>query len=75
MLVDAGLGVRFWGEADMTAIYIKNRSPTVAVPNATPEELWTGSKVDLSHLRVLVVRPSPIYLIVIDANLTLSLGN
>lgn len=36
----------------MTGIYLKNLSPTVAVPGATPEEIWTGYKTDVSHLRV-----------------------
>lgn len=51
MLIDSGLNERFWGEAVYTAIYLKNRSPTVAVPNMSPEEAWSGTKVDLSHLR------------------------
>jgi hypothetical protein len=36
----------------MTAIYLKNRSSTIAVKGTTPEEIWSGSKVDLSHLQV-----------------------
>lgn len=52
MLLEANLGKRYWGEAVMTAIYLKNRSPTAAVPGATPEQIWTGSKVNLDHLRV-----------------------
>lgn len=56
MLFDAKLGKRYWGEAVMSAIYLKNRSPTAAVPDATPEQLWTGNKVDLSHLKVFGCR-------------------
>lgn len=52
MLQDSGLGIRYWGEAVSTAIYLKNRSPTVAVVDATPEEIWSNFKVDLSNLRV-----------------------
>lgn len=52
MLQEAGLGQCFWGEALMVATYVKNRSPTVALNGRIPEEVWTGSKVDLSHLRV-----------------------
>lgn len=52
LLEDSGLGRRYWGEAVTTAIYLKNRSPTVAVSGATPEEIWTGAKVDVSDLRV-----------------------
>ncbi|CAH2097396.1 unnamed protein product [Euphydryas editha] len=36
----------------MTAIYLKNRSPTTALAGRIPEEVWTGSHVDLSHLQV-----------------------
>lgn len=52
MLKDADLERRYWAEAVNTACYLKNRSPTAALTNSTPEELWTGSKVNLSHLRV-----------------------
>lgn len=52
MLQGAGLCGRYWGEAVMTAIYLKNRSPTAALSGRTPEEVWTGSKPDLSHLHV-----------------------
>lgn len=52
ILQDSGLNKKFWGEAVMTAIYVKNRSPTAAIPEATPEELWSGSKIDISNLRV-----------------------
>lgn len=52
MLQDSDLGKQYWAEAVNTAIYLKNRSPTLALKDVTPEEAWTGEKVDLSHLRV-----------------------
>jgi hypothetical protein len=52
MLQGAGLGRHYWDEVTMTAIYLKNRSPRTVVKRATSEEIWSGSKVDLSHLRV-----------------------
>lgn len=52
MLKGAALCGRYWGEAVMTAIYLKNRSPTAALSGRTPEEVWSGSKPDLAHLRV-----------------------
>ncbi|CAG9104628.1 unnamed protein product [Plutella xylostella] len=51
MLQDAGMDKRLWAEAVNTAIYIKNKSPSRAVKGTTPEEKWTGNKVDLSNLR------------------------
>lgn len=56
LLADSGLPKPYWGEAINTAIYLKNRSPTVAVKGALPEELWTGSKVNLQHLKVFGCR-------------------
>lgn len=52
MLVQAGLCNRFWGEAVMTAIYLKNRSPTAALAGQVPEEVWSRHPVSLGHLRV-----------------------
>lgn len=52
MLQDAGLDRRFWAEALNTAIFIKNKSPSKAVRGTTPEEKWSGKKVDLSNLKI-----------------------
>lgn len=52
MLQDAGLEKRYWAEAVNTAVYLKNRSPTIAVKGCTPEEKWTNKKVSLSNLRI-----------------------
>ena len=52
MLIDAELSKDLWAEAVNTANYLKNRSPTKAVRNMTPEEAWSGTKPDLSHLRI-----------------------
>lgn len=52
MLLRANLDKRFWGKAVMTAIHLKNRSPTAALSGMTPEEKMTGSRPDLSHLHV-----------------------
>lgn len=52
MLSDAGLEKRFWAEAVSTAVYLKNRAPTVAVKGKTPLEAWSGKRPNISHLRV-----------------------
>ena len=51
MLYAANLDHSFWCEAVCTAVYLKNRSPTKALDNVTPYELWHGKKPSLDHLR------------------------
>jgi len=42
-----------WADAIKTAVYIKNRVTSRALPvGKTPFEQWTGSKPDVSHMRV-----------------------
>ena len=41
-----------WAEAVSTSVYIKNRLPTKAVPDKTPEEVWTGRKPSVVHMKV-----------------------
>ena len=48
----AGLPYKFWGDAVMTAVYLRNRLPTRALNGVTPYEAWRGEKPDLSHLKV-----------------------
>lgn len=52
MLIDANLTESYWAEAANYAVYLKNRSPTRAVKGTTPEEKWSGKRVDLSHVRI-----------------------
>lgn len=56
MLVEANLSMEFWGEAVRTAVYLTNRSPTVAILNKTPFEMWYDRKPDLSKLKVFGCR-------------------
>lgn len=51
MLAAAGLPKNLWGEAVHVAAYVENRIPP---PSSvlTPEELWTGKKPDVKHMRV-----------------------
>jgi hypothetical protein len=34
------------------AVYLLNRTPTMAVKQKTPEEAWSGRKLNVSHLKV-----------------------
>ena len=42
----------WWSEAMATTVYLLNISPTMAVMNKTPYEVWKGGKPEVSHLRV-----------------------
>ena len=52
MIYHANLPLSFWAEAANTMVYLRNRSPTAALQNVTPYELWHGEKPDVSNLRV-----------------------
>ena len=42
----------YWAEAVSTTVYIMNMTPTAAIHDVTPEEKYTGKKLDVSHLKV-----------------------
>ena len=52
MLSGAGLGQEFWAEAVETTCYLVNRSPSSTLDDKTPQEVCTGTKPCVSHLRV-----------------------
>ncbi|KPJ16606.1 Retrovirus-related Pol polyprotein from transposon TNT 1-94 [Papilio machaon] len=52
MLHEAGLEKHYWAEALVYAVFLKNRSPTKALKDKTPEEAWTGRKVNLGFVKV-----------------------
>ena len=52
ILAAANLPAKLWGEAISTVTYLKNRSPTKALPNITPYEAWHHRKPDLSDLHI-----------------------
>ncbi|CAH9081524.1 unnamed protein product [Cuscuta europaea] len=43
---------QFWSEAVATAVYLLNISPTKAVQDATPFEVWRLKKPTVSHLKI-----------------------
>jgi hypothetical protein len=52
MLNEKNLLNYFWAETIATAVYIMNRTPTATIHGMTPEEKFTGKKLDVSHFRV-----------------------
>lgn len=42
----------FWTEAVKWVVYLLNRSPTFAVKDATPEEVWCEVKPSVKYLRI-----------------------
>jgi len=52
MIPDQGLPLFLWAEASRTTIYIQSRSPHTILGKLTLEEVFTGTKPDVSHLRI-----------------------
>ena len=52
MLSGAGLGKEFWAKVVGTACYLFNRSPSSTLDDKTPQEVCTGKKPSLTHLKV-----------------------
>ena len=50
--LNAGLEKKFWVEAVNMACYLINRSPKATLDGKVAEEVWIGSPVDYSSLRV-----------------------
>jgi len=52
MILNSKMSKVFWSEAVIAAVYLTNRSPTSALKDKLPAELWFGEKQDLRKLRV-----------------------
>jgi hypothetical protein len=52
MIHDQDLPMHMWAEAAETVVYVQNRSPHRVLGNKTPEEMFTGEKLEVSHLRI-----------------------
>jgi hypothetical protein len=52
MLSGVGLAQEFWEEAVETARYLVNMSPSLALVDTTPNEVWSGNKPSVEHLKV-----------------------
>ena len=54
MMSGASAPKHFWAEAVSAAVYLRNLTPTRAIPEGSPHEAWFGGgkRPDLAHLRV-----------------------
>ena len=52
MLHDQDIPMNLWAEASRTAVYVHNRTPPKVIENKTPEEVFHGKKIEVSHLRI-----------------------
>ena len=59
MIHDQDLPMHLWEEAAGTAVYVQNRSPHKAIGNKTLEEIFSGEKPEVNHLRIF---DCPVYI-------------
>jgi transposase InsO family protein len=52
MLSNAKMNTRFWTEAASTTCFLINRSSSIPLNKKTPIEVWSGTPVDYSQLKV-----------------------
>lgn len=52
MIHQSNVPLQFWGEALLTAVYIRNRCPNSSIDGKTPFENWTGNTPDIQNLRI-----------------------
>lgn len=52
MLADANLGKEYWAESVNMAVHLINRTVNSHCKEKTPEELWSGKKVDVSGIKL-----------------------
>jgi hypothetical protein len=52
MIHDQGLPMHLWAEASSMVVYVQNISPHKILGNKTYEEMFTGKKPEVSHLRI-----------------------
>jgi len=52
MLKSNNVPKEFWAKVVQCAIYVKNRCPYAKLNEKTPQEVWSGRKLSVSHLKV-----------------------
>ena len=51
MISSDGIGQELWEEAVETTCYLVNRSATSKLIDKNPQEVWTGKKPSIKHLK------------------------
>ena len=52
MIHDQDLPMHLWEEAARKIVYVQNKSPHRVLGNKTPEEMFSGEKPEVNHLRI-----------------------
>ena len=52
MIQEQDLPMNLWDEATRKTVYVQNRLSHSALESKTPEEMYTGKKPELSHLKI-----------------------
>ena len=52
MLFDQGLPLFLWAEAYGSTVYIQNMCPHIALGRKTSEQVFTGTREDVSHINI-----------------------
>ena len=52
MLHDQDLPMHLWAEAARTTVYVQNCTPHRVLKKKTPEEVLSGKKPEVNHLRI-----------------------
>jgi hypothetical protein len=51
LLKEKHMSNTFWAEAIACSVYLLNRSPTTSLKMKVPQEAWSGTKLNVAHLR------------------------
>ena len=54
MLDDQDIPKYLWVKATRTTVYVQNRRPHRVIDNQTPEVVFLGEIIEVSHLRILL---------------------
>ena len=52
MLHDQDFPMHLWAKAARTMVYVQNCTPHRVLKNKTPEEVFSGKKLEVNHLRI-----------------------